>query len=45
MQKILHVDENLTLELPTLEDAENLFSLVDGNREHLRKFLVWAGGL
>lgn len=42
MQKILHVDENLTLELPTLEDARDLFSLVDENREHLRTFLVWV---
>lgn len=42
MQKILHVDDNLTLELPTLEDAEDLFSLVDGNREYLREFLVWV---
>lgn len=42
MQKNLHVDENLTLELPTLQDTENLFSLVDANREHLRKFLAWV---
>ena len=42
MQKTLHADENLTLELPTLENAEELFSVVDANREHLRKFLDWV---
>lgn len=42
MHKILHVDENLTLELPTLENAEDLFSVVNLNREHLREFLGWV---
>lgn len=42
MNKILQVDTNITLELPTLEDVEKLYTLVDINREHLRLFLDWV---
>ncbi len=38
----LRVDDEITLRLPTIGDAETLFALVDKNREHLREFLGWV---
>lgn len=35
------IDRNLTLRLLQGEDATNLFTLVDTNRAHLRKWLPW----
>jgi len=38
----LQVDENTHLRVPCLEDAGALFSVVDANREHLRRFMWWV---
>lgn len=38
---LIKVDSEITLCLPTIEEAEELFLLVDSNRTHLRKFLGW----
>lgn len=35
------VDKELTLKIPSVEDTEELFRLVDKNRKHLREFLGW----
>lgn len=37
----IKVDPDITLCLPTVDEAEELFSLVDRNRAHLREFLGW----
>lgn len=37
----IKVDQEITLCLPTVDEAEELFSLVNRNREHLREFLGW----
>lgn len=39
---LLRVNDEITLRLPTIGDAEILFALVDKNREHLREFLGWV---
>ena len=36
------VDGEILLRRPTLEDAEDLFALVDSNRQHLRRWLPWV---
>ena len=36
------VNNEITLELPKLEDAKHLFALVEKNRSHLKKFLFWV---
>jgi ribosomal-protein-serine acetyltransferase len=36
------VDKEISLSLPHAEEAEELFSLVDKNRAHLREFLGWV---
>ncbi|MBA2369342.1 MAG: GNAT family N-acetyltransferase [Candidatus Protochlamydia sp.] len=38
---LIKVDSEITLFLPTVEEAEELFLLVDRNRTHLRNFLGW----
>ena len=38
----LVVDDQLTLRLATVDDAQELFTLVDKNREYLRTFLGWV---
>lgn len=38
----ISIDNEITLELPSLDDAEELFACVEKNREHLRTFLVWV---
>lgn len=38
----LKVDEIITLRIPTVDEAESLFCLVDQNRAHLRQFLGWV---
>jgi|TARA_B110000914_G_C15476376_1_gene453328 ribosomal-protein-serine acetyltransferase len=35
------VDDNLSIIVPTPEDASDLFSLVDRNRQYLRNWLPW----
>lgn len=40
----LAVDDSITLCLPTVDEAETLFALVDKNRDHLREFLGWVDG-
>ena len=37
----ISVDDNITLRIPKLEDAEKLFALIDKNRTYLREFLGW----
>lgn len=44
MQKTLIVDEHITLELPGTTEAEDLYSVTDSNRNHLREFLDWVDG-
>ena len=36
------VDQNIKLELTNEKFAEQLFKIVDGNREHLSEFLPWV---
>ncbi len=36
------VDGEILLRRPTLEDAEALFTLVDSNRQYLRRWLPWV---
>lgn len=38
---LISVDSEISLSLPAVEDAEELFLLIDRNRIHLRKFLGW----
>lgn len=38
----LQVDENTCLRLPSLDEASALFSVVEANREHLRRFMWWV---
>ena len=38
----LKVDQEIELQLFQLHDAEELFYLVDNNREHLRQWLPWV---
>ena len=40
---IIHIQENLQLELTAEKHAEGLFYAVDQNREHLSTFLPWVG--
>ncbi|MDE0954217.1 MAG: hypothetical protein OR994_06045, partial [Candidatus Poseidoniales archaeon] len=35
------VDDNFSIIVPTPEDASDLFSLVDRNRQYLRNWLPW----
>lgn len=37
----ISVDENTELRLLALRDAENLFSMIEKNRQHLRQWLPW----
>lgn len=38
------IDQDLSLKLPELKDAEDLFALTDSSREHLREWLPWLDG-
>ena len=38
---VIAVDDDLSLVAPVSEDASELFSVVDSNREYLRKWLPW----
>lgn len=38
----LQVDPNITLKLPTLKNAPELFAVIDRNRPYLRKHLYWV---
>jgi len=38
---VIAVDDDLSLVAPISEDASELFSVVDSNREYLRKWLPW----
>ena len=40
----LHVEDGLNLLQATLDDAEELFAVVDANREYLREWLPWLDG-
>lgn len=39
---LLHVDEQTCLRLPSMDEASALFSVVEANREHLRRFMWWV---
>ena len=41
LSPIIIVDDNLSIVVPTSEDASELFTLVDDNRQYLRKWLPW----
>ena len=36
------VDEQIEIELLQQKDKEELYKLIDENREHLRKWLLWV---
>ncbi|WP_113930068.1 GNAT family protein [Bacillus sp. P14.5] len=38
------IDENLSLKLPELKDAEEFFALTDSSRDYLREWLPWLDG-
>ncbi|WP_409253900.1 GNAT family N-acetyltransferase [Bacillus sp. SCS-153A] len=38
------IDEDLSLKLPELSDAEEFFRLTDSSREYLREWLPWLDG-
>lgn len=38
------IDKDLELRLICMEDSEEIFSLIDSNREHLREWLPWVDG-
>ncbi|WP_243290468.1 GNAT family protein [Bacillus sp. FJAT-47783] len=42
---ILPVDENISIQLLQLQHADELFHLVDDNRNHLRKWLPWVDSM
>ena len=37
----IKVDEEILLRWPFMADAEELFKLIDANREHLDRWLPW----
>lgn len=37
----LQVDEDILLQEPRLEDIDRLYELIEGNREHLQRWLSW----
>ena len=38
----IRVDDDILLRWPTMADAEDIFALVDSNREHLGRWLPWV---
>ncbi|MEF2965345.1 GNAT family protein [Paenibacillus sp. M1] len=38
------IDDRIALKILELRDAEEVFHLTDGNREHLRQWLPWVDG-
>lgn len=43
-ESVLFVEEGLELSQTTLEEAEELFSVVEANRDYLREWLPWLDG-
>ena len=43
-ESVLLVEEGLELSQTTLEEAEELFSVVEANRDYLREWLPWLDG-
>ena len=43
-EPVLFVEEGLELSQTTLEEAEELFSVVEANRDYLREWLPWLDG-
>ena len=41
----IRVDDEILLRPPRMSDAEDLFALVDSNRDYLRRWLPWVDGL
>ncbi len=40
----LKVDDHTSLHLPSLHDAEELYAIIDNERNHLKRWLLWAEG-
>ncbi len=38
----IKINDKLSLKIPALEDAENIFNVIDKDREHLRNWLPWV---
>ena len=38
----LNVDEEIVLRIPAIHEAQQLFSLIEKKRNHLREFLGWV---
>ena len=42
---VINVDEDIVLRKPSLARAEDIFRLVDANRQHLRRWLPWVDAM
>lgn len=38
----LKINESLSLRIPSVEDARDIYTVIDNDREHLRKWLPWV---
>lgn len=42
MDKEIIINEKLSIKIPSLDDAQDIYNAVDNDREHLRKYLKWV---
>lgn len=42
MDSEIKINEQLTLKIPALKDADDIYKAVDGDRKHLGKYLKWV---